>query len=296
MDFQFLQNPISKNWVISAPRRAKRPDVAKGAEPLCPFCIGREHDEPEVFRIPARNASAPTSQMLADAGGGGEVGDSNWQVRVVPNKFPFAPIHEIVIHSPDHHKNFDELPDDAVVRIVEAYRQRFMTHKDKGQVVIFNNHGEVGGESLPHPHTQIAVVPKEVRLDTPRLEEVDIPESQGKAFATGHFSLSAPKTSQWPDEVWVMPQRRGRVFFEVTAEEIIDLASIIQILTKSFTQIYGHEFPYNFYIYPGGDWYLRFIPRSKSIGGFELSTGIMINTKDPRETIEFLRSHFLTKE
>ncbi|MBI2190211.1 MAG: hypothetical protein HYU49_01575 [Candidatus Levybacteria bacterium] len=60
-DFQFLQNPISKKWVILAPRRSKRPhaaeasrgepDVAKGAEPICPFCIGREKDEQEVYRV-----------------------------------------------------------------------------------------------------------------------------------------------------------------------------------------------------------------------------------------------------
>lgn len=272
--WQFLQNPISKKWVVSSPVRSKRPDVAKGAEPICPFCLGREKDEPEVFRI------------------GGTASNPDWQVRVVPNKYPFAPIHEIVIHSPDHHKNFDELPLDQVVLIIQTYQQRFKTHQDFGQVMIFNNHGEMAGESLPHPHTQIAVVPKEVKIDIPRLEEVEVPEADGKAVETGHFSLFAPLTSQWPDEVWVVPKTRGRMFFEIKDEQISNLADILKTLITAFDEGYGHEFPYNFYIYPGGDWYLRFIPRSKSIGGFELSTGIFVNTKDPRATIEFLRKHF----
>ena len=50
-DFKFLEDPVSKKWVILAPRRAKRPDIAKISSPLCPFCIGREKDEPELYRI-----------------------------------------------------------------------------------------------------------------------------------------------------------------------------------------------------------------------------------------------------
>lgn len=274
MDFQFIQNPLSKKWVVLSPKRASRPDVARGAEPVCPFCLGREKDEPETFRI------------------GGTPGNADWQVRVIPNKFPFAPIHEIVIHSPDHHKNFSELPLDQVELIFQTYRQRFQTHKDKGQVVIFHNHGEAGGESLPHPHTQIAVAPSDVTIDTPRLEEVNVEEVGGKALETAHFVLICPKISQWPDEVWVAPKKRGRLFGETSDEELSDLSHIVQELVRILTEVYGHEFPFNFYIYPAGDWYLRFIPRSKSIGGFELSTGIFVNTKDPQETRELLRSKF----
>lgn len=273
-DFEFIQNSLSKGWVILSPRRAKRPDVAHGAEPICPFCLGREKDEPEVFRI------------------GGTAGEANWQVRVINNKFPFAPIHEIVIHSPDHHKNFSELPLSQVELIVMTYRQRFQTHKDKGQVIIFNNHGEAGGESLPHPHTQIAVVPPDVVIDVPRLEEGESGHIEEKALETSCFALYCPHSSQWPDEVWVLPKKRGRSFSEVTDEELKDLAFLVQKLIAVMTEEHGHEFPFNFYIYPAGDWYLRFMPRTKSIGGFEISTGIFVNTKDPAETIALLRNKF----
>lgn len=268
-DFRFIQNPISKKWVISAPRRAKRPDVARGPEPLCPFCPGREKDEPEAFRI------------------GGQKGDSNWQVRVIPNKFPFASIHEVVIHSPDHHKNFDELPIRQVELIIKTYQNRFLEHKTKGQVYIFNNHGREAGESLPHPHTQIAIVPSQVTLDLPRLEE-----PQNGILETEKFIIFCPLTSQWPDETWVFPKKRGRGFFEIDDVEIGDFATVLQRLIQIFTTRHGHEFPYNFYIYPGGDWYLRLIPRVKIIGGFELGTGIFVNTQDPKEALAFLKTHF----
>lgn len=267
-EFEFLQNPISKKWVVFAPRRAKRPNYARGAEPVCPFCLGREKEEPEVFRI------------------GGKPGDSNWQVRVIKNKFPFAPIHEIVIHSPEHHKNFDELPLSQVELIISAYKNRFLEHQEKGQVYIFNNHGPEAGESLPHPHTQIAVVPDEVLLDLPRLEQ-----PQDGTVETENFLIFCPPTSAWPDETWVMPKKRGRIFSETDDIEIKDFALLLQRLIQLFTTRHGHEFPYNFYIYPGGDWYFRLIPRVKSLGGFEVGTGVYINTQDPKETLEFIRTH-----
>lgn len=295
-DFQFLQNPLSKRWVILAPRRAKRPDVAKGTEPVCPFCPGREKDEKELCRV------------------GGKDNDSDWKIRILPNKFPFAPIHEIIVHSPHHHKNFDELPLAQTELILQTYRQRYNLHSSKGfasrsprfgtpsvnagrsgQVYIFHNHGEGGGESLPHPHTQLAVVPENVKMDMPRLASIsDMPEvaKNQKVQETEFFTVFCPKSSQWPDEVWVAPKKRGRTFGEIENGEVTDLARIIARLIRILDLRHGEEFPFNFYIYPGGDWYWRLIPRVKSLGGFEIGTGIFINTQDPTETITFIKEHF----
>lgn len=276
-DFQFLQNPISKKWVILSPRRAKRPDIAKGFEPVCPFCPGKELEEKEVYRV------------------GGTEGDNNWQIRVLPNKFPFASVHEIIVHSPDHHKNFDELPLSATELIIDTYRQRYNTYKDKGQVYIFHNHGEGGGESLPHPHTQLAVIPYEVKMDVPRLasnkEIAEVAKDQ-ITQETKEFVIFCPRTSQWPDEVWISPKKRGRAFGEINDTEVSDLAFTISRLVQILDLRHSSEFPFNFYIYQGGDWYLRIIPRVKSLGGFEVGTGIFINTQDPNETIKFIKEHF----
>lgn len=276
-DFEFLQNPLSKKWIILALRRALRPNVAKGPEPVCPFCTGKEKNEKAVYRI------------------GGKDNDSNWQVRVLPNKFPFAPIHEIVILSPDHHKGFEELPLSQVELVLQTYRQRYNTHKEKGQVYIFHNHAEAGGESLPHPHTQLAVVPFEVRLDMPRLAadgDLSSVTAGQQNQETKFFTLFCPRTSQWPDEIWIAPKLRGRSFGEIKDVEIVDLAFILSRLIQIFDLRHGLEFPFNFYIYPGGDWYLRIIPRVKVLGGFEIGTGIYINTQDPKETITFIKEHF----
>lgn len=292
-DFKFLEDPVSKKWVILAPRRAKRPDIAREPSPLCPFCIGREKDEPELYRV------------------GGKTGDSNWQIRVVPNKFPFAPIHEIIIHSPDHHKNFEELPLDQVILILKTYRQRYNAHKSSGQIYIFHNRGEAGGESLPHPHTQLVAVPNEVNMDISHLDPSSIRlfgrtkaailgfgpnyEKQDQV-ETEHFYLFCPKTSEWPDEVWVAPKKRGNLFGQITDVEISDLAQTLSRLIQILDLRHGHEFSFNFYIYPGNDWYLRLIPRIKILGGFEIGTGIFVNTQDSKETMAFIKEHLQTPD
>jgi len=271
-DFNFVWSQISQKWVILAPRRAKRPDTAVKTVPICPFCLGREKEEPDVYRI------------------GGKDNDTNWQIRVIPNKFPFAEIHEVIIHSPDHHKNFGELPLDQVELVLKVYKNRFNTHKDKGQVYIFNNRGEGGGESLPHPHSQLVVIPKEVKADIP-------PNMSDKeSIETEYFLLNCPAASQWPDEVWITPKRRNTFFGEINDQEISDLAFVLNRVIRILDLRHGFEFPYNFYIYPSKDWYLRIIPRAKSLGGFEIGTGIYVNTQDPKETFLFIKKHFKTPD
>jgi UDPglucose--hexose-1-phosphate uridylyltransferase len=271
MDFKFVEDPISKKWVISAPRRSKRPDIATGEEPKCPFCPGNELIDKEVYRI------------------GGENNDRNWLTRVVNNKFPFAPIHEVIVHSPDHHKNFEELPLSQSELILKTFRQRFQTHQDKGQVYIFHNHGEAGGESLPHPHSQLAVVPEFVKLEIPPVSFVKQEEDSQQ---TEHFQIFCPASSEWPDEMWILPKKDNVLFSEISDAQIKDLAKILYRLIQIFDLRHGHEFPFNFYISPHQGWYLRIVPRLKNLGGFEIGTGVSVNTQDPKETIAFVKEHF----
>lgn len=157
-DFEFRKHPVSKKPVILAPRRSKRTNTGKKPAEICPFCPGQEENEEELYRM--QKTGAPDTAKK----------DANWRIRVIPNKFPFTPHHEIIIHSPDHHKNFDELPFEQVELIFQTYRQRFHAHEHDGQVYIFHNRGHAAGESLPHPHTQITVVPHTVELDIPPLD------------------------------------------------------------------------------------------------------------------------------
>ncbi|MGE5042359.1 MAG: hypothetical protein ACM3IJ_05670 [Candidatus Levyibacteriota bacterium] len=282
VDFKYIPIPNFPVGVVNAPRRAKRPHIESGRK--CVFCPGGEKQDPDVFRIPARNASQ------SEAGGGGEDQDRNWQVRAVPNKYPFAPIHEVVVLTPEHTKHLSSLSVEQVRLGIEAFVSRYNSLKDKGTVCIFGNSGKEAGESIGHPHAQIAVVGDDVPVVVPRLEKD--PEYRGETFEVEDFEIICPPYSQWPDEVWIVPKERGKEFGDITYKEIESLAIAWNTLIKIFELRHNRNFPHNFYIYPFKDWYLRIIPRKKSIGGFELETGIFVNTQDPHETMQFIKDHY----
>ena len=116
---------------------------------------------------------------------------------------------------------------------------------------------------------------------------------------TDYFFAYCPDFSQWPYEVWLVPKseiedpraeigKEGRKFGEITDQEIEDLVRLLQeILQKLARQFL--DFNYNYYIFPGQNWYLRIIPRLVDRAGFELGTGLSVNIKDPTEAAKELR-------
>lgn len=266
-NFRFIKHPVTGKWIIIAPARAKRPTVAHGTEPVCPFCPGHEDlTPPETFRVGSDGKDKP-----------------GWQIRVVPNKYPFAPIHEVVIDSPDHSKNLFELDPKQTAKVFRVYKDRFNKLKNKGQVVVFYNWGVEAAASLPHPHAQITVIPKKVGIDVTRSVTAENIVHESK-----YFTVFIPEASGWPYEIWFLPKKRGRLFGDITNEEIDNLTSVLVEVYKKLQGILGSNFPFNFHIYHGGDWYLRFIPRLRVVGGFELATDVYIHSTDPKRAAEDL--------
>lgn len=275
LPFEFVQNPVTKKWVIRSLIRGSRPKSSKGLEPTCPFCPGRETMTPsEVYRL---EPGKDTSEQ-----------DTKWEIRVVPNKFPFAPIHELIIHSPDHHKNLAELSLHQVEKLVWVYRQRVQTHRDDGNFAfIFNNTGVEAGSSLPHAHTQLVALPPQVKIQVDPLGEVN-----NIVWETKHFQVFCPKYSGMPFELWAAPKKRterGRGFWEIEDGELFDFAFIVSKVAKAVHKKFGHQAPYNFYIYPGGDWYWRLVPRDRVLGGFEIATGVFVNSAPDEEVLSYYR-------
>ncbi len=266
--FIFLKLTTQPQWIVQSFQRALRPNVAKKEFFVCPFC--KESGENVLYQVKSESSD-------------------QWLVKVLTNKYPFAPIHELIIHSPDHHKNIDELPQEQVELILKVFKLRFNLHKDKGQVCLFHNRGVDGGESIPHPHTQVVVIPNDIPLNAPTLSQ--IPED---AFRSENFVVFSPSICQWPDEVWIVPQRSGLSFGEINDTEIRELSSLFPRVIEILDLRHGHEFPFNFSIYFGKNWFIRIVPRQKKIGGFEVSTGVYVNTQDSKETNQFLLEH-LTK-
>ena len=265
---KFVPDIETKRWVIIAPTRAKRPEIAKGKTTVCPFCQGSENlTPPEVYRI-----------------GNGEPDKPGWKVRVVPNKYPITDYHEVIIHSPDHSADIENLPVEQIELVLQTYKLRFNAYYARGHVLIFNNHGVMAGASLSHPHSQLVVVPKQITLDTLHLEPITNLISEEE-----HFTIYSPDFSQWPWEVWIAPKKKDGTFGDIADFEIKNLAQILPKVLKKLVTKFA-DLAYNYYIHHGVDWYLRIVPRTVHRAGFELGTGLSVNIKDPVEVVEELQS------
>lgn len=270
----YISDFTKTHWMVSNPERITRTGM-DGKSFRCPFCVGAEADTPpEVYRI-----------------GEGENDKSGWEIRVVPNKFNITDIHEVVIHSPNHEKNIEDFSLEHVENILKTYLNRFNYLKKNGKVFIFHNYSLISGASLIHPHSQITVVPNEIPTNTITVQPVTNIVEQNDNFVS-----YCPEYSEWGYEVWIKALGQNK-FEDLKDLEIKNLANILQSMIKKLKKIHGSNshyskkpFGYNFYIYPYNNWYLRIIPRFMERAGFELSTGIMVNSVEAKKAGEELKN------
>ncbi len=175
---EYRKDIILDEWVIIATERAKRPEnfkeehvkLEKAGTGICPFDMGNESmTPPEILRMDKTGNIIPENK-------------GDWQIRVVPNKFPAlipdaAPmskhygvymtmdgfgLHEVVIHSPEHIIHLSELEARQLKMLVDVYISRLHDiKKDKRieSVIVMLNQGKEAGASLEHSHSQIFALP-----------------------------------------------------------------------------------------------------------------------------------------
>jgi len=162
-------DPVTGRQVIVASERADRPRRFRESPEIpsepehCPFCRGNEETTPPPIRtFPA--------------------GDDDWNVRVVPNKYPAVSssdeleelghgpyraisgvgAHEVVVETPDHVVDLQALPVDQVATVLEAWGERIADLRNDRRleyVLPFKNHGAPAGASLEHAHSQVVALP-----------------------------------------------------------------------------------------------------------------------------------------
>jgi UDPglucose--hexose-1-phosphate uridylyltransferase len=278
----YIHDTTGSRWMVSNPARNTRTGM-NGKVFRCPFCAGSEGDTPpEVYRV-----------------GEGEKDKIGWSIRVFANLFPITEPHEVIVHSPDHNKNIEDFPIAQVEDLIKTYINRYNALKEKGKIFIFHNYGLISGASLPHPHSQISVVPEEIPTRTlPIQPVVNIVEQ------VGEFVSYCPEYSEWSYEVWITQikneELRMKNFEELDENQIKNLAKILQSTISKLKEIHNENphyskkpFGYNYYFgfnYSLSPWYLRIIPRFMERAGFELSTGIMVNSVSASQAASELRN------
>jgi UDPglucose--hexose-1-phosphate uridylyltransferase len=288
---ELRQDPSTKQWVIIATERAKRPeDYPKHSERAehpeysesCPFCSGNEAmTPPEEFAYRIE---------------GTEPNTEGWWVRVVPNKFaalvPNGHLgrisengffrrmegvgkHEVVIESPIHNATIGTMDLRQVEEVLLIYRDRFneLSQEPRFQfVTIFRNHGRLAGTSLVHPHSQMIatpIVPLHIRhrlaeamryyddhgkcvFCTMLAEEIDL--QKRVVLETEGFVAFEAFASSAPFETWIMPKKHAATYGSISTDDAKEFAAVlIRVMKRIYIGLNDPDYNYMIHTAPFKD-------------------------------------------
>ncbi len=222
---------------------------------------------------------------------------------------PAEGAHEVIVHSPEHVTSLAEFSEQRLAAVLAAWRERMRAHADSAYVHLIVNEGPAAGASLEHSHAQLyalGFVPAEVARERERartyhertmgshlLEDVATEEVRRRERVVAvddEALLLCPWASRSPFELRVVP-RRTAPSFEHGEEGAGMLAAALRALAGAL----GALPQFNLWIRTaprGADefcWHIDIAPRLTVRAGFELGTGVEIDTYAPERAAADLR-------
>ena len=325
---ELRQNFMTKEWVVISAERAKRPDQmavhrparpAVSYSPNCPFCPGNEDKTPpEILRLPdgdrwrARVVPNKYSVLSPEC-------KPDRTVRRSMSWMAGFGVHEVIIETPDHSLAMAQMPDAHVADILRIYKTRYdelSLDPRIDQVTIFKNSGADAGTSLEHPHSQLIATPVISHQVRERLQAAlrhydefgccifcqliddELEEQVRVVLKSQHFVAGVLFASPSPFFTHIYPRRHMASFGDISAKEIADLGRVLRtLLAKLYYGLGNPDFNFTIRTAPAEcvgaryfHWYMSVIPRLTHTAGFELGTGMFIDTVIPEEAAEFLRN------
>ncbi len=308
---ELRHDALTGRLVLLAAARASRPFTTSTVErdrsgpDDFPFCPGHEHDTPpEIART-----------------GSGAAGEPGWRVRVFPNLYPIVGgadaktgstgAHEVVVLSPNHARAFGSLSHDEAVEVMTMLRDRARAHAaaKREHVQVLINHGRTAGASIAHPHAQVVAldfVPPAVTVSIERFGDAkrdpvltDLAEgikAEQGVVVGDQVAAWCPSASVSPFEVRVAAIAAGARFDEAADAQVLGVAVVLRDVLAALASELGDP-AYNVVVHSadtktaaGYHWWVEVVPRVAVVAGFELGTGIYVNSVDPADAATRLRA------
>ena len=217
--------------------------------------------------------------------------------------------HEVVVNAPVHVTAMAELGAEGFAAAVATWRERMRAHSQASYVQLIVNEGGGAGASLEHTHAQLYAlpfVPAAVARERERagaygertaggslLSDILVEEVRRRERLVAiddEAALICPWASRSPFELRVVPRRQSACFEEDTAG-----AAMIHTGLRLLAERFGRSPELNLWIRtaPRGaehfHWHVDIAPRLTVKAGFEMGTGVDINTYPPERAAADLR-------
>ncbi len=302
---------IQEKYVIIAPKRGKRPRDVEKSDKIsqikkkgCIFCPENINQAGKIILtiLKTKEKNEP------------------WAIKVLENKFPSVSTdnskaygrQEVVIESPDHQKEIEQLSEIRIAEILNAYSLRTKAisgDKKIEYVLIFKNDGGLAGASLQHSHSQIFAtkfLPPHLKdksqrthiykLKNGRCVYCDVIKKESKSprlvFEDKNAIAFCPYASMHNYEIWLMPKRHLDNITLLSDEEKLSFAKFLKKILKKIDLL---GLPYNYYFHQvihdeDQHLYMKITPRGSIWAGVEIGSGLIINPIAPEEAAKFYKN------
>lgn len=263
-------NPLTGQWVLVSPHRAKRPwqgqqedvpsEVLPTYDPHCYLCAGNTRVSGDVN--PAYEGTYVFTNdhaaLMQDLPAAPAAHDPLYQMQEARGT------SRVICFSPDHRRTLPELDLPAIKAVVDAWcEQTAELGLQHAWVQVFENKGALMGCSQPHPHGQIWAtdhLPNEAFTEDqhqrdyftaqgrPMLLEVadkEIRDGARVVVLTQHWVAVVPYWATWPFETLLLPRFAVQQMPQLTLEQRMDLALAIKQLTTRYDNLFQCSFPYS---------------------------------------------------
>lgn len=305
MNSEIRKDYIQEKYVIIAPRRSKRTHNVERLERLrplpkgpCVFCPEKIEKELILEKVDTKKP---------------------WDILVLKNKFPAVTLdnpkaygkQEVIVETPDHIKELEDLSVNHIVRLLEVYAKRtkkISQNKKIEYILIFKNNGGRAGASLQHAHSQIfatSFLPphlfdksqktQEYKLKHGRCVYCDVIKKEAKGprliWQDKYMIAFCPWASIHNYEVWIIPKRHLDNITALNKQERLSMARVLKKILEKIDQL---DLSYNFYFHQvihdeDQHLYMKITPRGSYWAGVEIGSGVVINPIAPEEAARFYR-------
>jgi UDPglucose--hexose-1-phosphate uridylyltransferase len=261
-------NPLSGEWLLVSPHRAKRPwqgqqdepdrQARASHDPACYLCPGNSRVSGEV------NPDYRGTYVFAN--------DFAALTPDAPPPPPGEPLFQasgargearVICFSPDHAKSLPELDEAALQGVVDCWcDQTAELGARYAHVQLFENKGAMMGCSNPHPHGQVWAsdfLPQDVATEdrtqlgwlaehgAPMLLTLEQREAGGPRVVveTSDWLAVVPFWAAWPFETLLLPKFPVQRLPELSPDQRADLARAIRLLTTRYDNLFACSFPYS---------------------------------------------------
>ncbi len=262
-------NPLTGEWILVSPHRARRPwqgqvEATTWAQPPkhdpeCYLCPGNyrvtgeqnpDYTQPFAFKndFPALLEDTPDvlpeSELFKSATARGEA--------------------RVICFSPDHSKTLPLLSNREIRSVIDAWAEQVSELGQKYPwVQVFENKGSVMGCSNPHPHGQVwasSFLPNEalkenihqqqwseLNKNNMLLEYARMESEAGERtiIENEHWIVVVPYWASWPFETLLLPKHHVLRLPDLSEDQRNSLADCLKQITIRYDNLFQTSFPYS---------------------------------------------------